>query len=150
MERLPSKPIAFKSIPFTSIPNDAKRCAGAINAWVSWEEYRNGPFADGDFFTYGAVLLKQRAVVRGRGGIEERDFRQGDFLETLIHQRLRGRVAVAFEHGGKKEDGACAVALDRLLAIHRDWKEPRVLKLSGKLGSDVVTIDEEFHAGGEW
>ena len=82
MERLASKSIAFKSIPFTSIPNDAKRCAGAINAGVSWEEDRNGPFADGDFFTYGAVLLKQRAVVRGRGGIEERDFRQGDFLWT--------------------------------------------------------------------
>jgi|688.fasta_scaffold41025_1 hypothetical protein len=44
-------------------------------AWVSWEEYRNGPFADKDFFTYNAVFLEQRAVVRGRGGIEERDFR---------------------------------------------------------------------------
>ena len=96
-----------------------------LGGWVLWKEDRNGPSADKDGFANAAVFLKQRAEVRCGGGIEERDLGQGDFFEALVHERLRDSVAVAFEHGGEKEDGAGAFALERFLAHHCDGNEMR-------------------------
>ena len=102
-----------------------------------------------DGFGSGAVLLEKGAIVRGCGGNKEWDLRQGYFLEALVDQGLRSAVAVAVERGGEEEDGAAAVALERLLTIHRDGEEVRVLEGGGKLGGEVGTLGEELCSGGE-
>ena len=73
-------------------------------AWVSWEEYRHDPFADEDCFAYGAVLLEQRAIVGGRCGIEERDFRLEMMTDPVVYIRgPESRARATARHSGSHQ-----------------------------------------------
>jgi hypothetical protein len=74
--------------------------------------------------------------------MEERDPGRGGFLEALVHEGLRNSVEVSFEQAGQKEDGAGALAMERLLAQRCGGREaalPRRFKSHFFRGLQIVT-----------
>jgi putative transposase len=108
----------------------------------SGKENGHGPLADQDRLTGHAVLLKERAEVGGRVGMEKRNLRQGHLLEALVHQRLGRGVAIAVEHRREKEDRAGPLDRERLLAVHRHGQKMRAREPLWQRGRNVVAIGE--------